>query len=159
MDIATPLFLPQLGPIYSALAPAALALVRAIVGLALVPHALRFCFGLFPQSGSRILSLALLTGALERSGYRPGRVWAIAIAVLELVGGPMLALGLFTRPVAFAIFIFLLNAVIEHARFDGYFWNKLGLEYAMIWAAAVLVFVVAGGGPYSLDSWLVGYEF
>lgn len=159
MHDATPLFLPQLGPIYATLWPFVMALVRAIVGLALVPHALRFCFGMFPQSGSRILSLALLTSALERSGYRPGRFWAIAIAATELVGGPLLALGLFTRPVALIVFIFLVNAVIEHARFDGYFWNKLGLEYAMIWAAAALVFVIAGGGPYSLDAWLVGHEF
>ncbi len=68
----------------------------------------------------------------------------------------MLALGLFTRPVALVIFIFHVNALIEHWRFDGYFWNKLGLEYAMIWAAATLIFVVQGGGPYALDAWLVG---
>lgn len=88
MNAATPLFLPQLGTLYGAVAPAAMALVRAIVGLALVPHALRFCFGLFPQSGSRILSIELMTGALERSGYRPGRFWAIAIAVTELAAAP-----------------------------------------------------------------------
>jgi len=159
MDGSIPLFLPQMGPVYHGLAPAVAALARVVVGLALVPHALRFCFGFFPDTGSRIVSFALLSGALERSGYRPGRLWAIAIAVTELTGGPMLALGLFTRPVAVVIFVFLVNAVIEHWRFDGYFWNKLGLEYPMIWAAAVLVFVGQGGGPFSLDAWLVGRAF
>lgn len=159
MDGSTPLILPQMAPFYQALSPLAETLIRAIVGLALIPHALRFCFGMFANSGSRALSIEILIAGLERSGYRPGRFWAYAIAATELAGGPMLALGLFTRPVAAVIFVFLLNAVLEHARFDGYFWNKLGLEYPMIWSAAVLFFVVNGGGPYSLDSWLVGYAF
>jgi putative oxidoreductase len=159
MDSSTPLFLPHLGALYTAAAPAAETLVRVVVGLALVPHALRFCFGLFPESGSRILSFGGLAAALAHSGYRPGRFWAMAITVTELVGGPFLALGLFTRPVALVILIFHLNALVEHWRFHGYFWNKLGLEYAMIWAAATLIFVVHGGGPYSLDAWLVGRQF
>ena len=159
MDGSTPLFLPQMAPIYQAAAPAAEALIRVIVGLALIPHGLRFCFGLFPNTGSRALSIDILVVGLERSGYRPARFWAYAIAATQFIGGPMLALGLFTRPVALVILVFLVNAVIEHARFDGYFWNKLGLEYPMIWSAGVLFFVVNGGGAYSLDHWLVGRAF
>jgi putative oxidoreductase len=68
-------------------------------------------------------------------------------------------LGLLTRPLALAGAIFMAMGVVEHWRFDGYFWNKLGLEYPMIWAAAMLFFVVHGGGPLSLDSWLVRHEF
>lgn len=159
MDAATPLFLPQLGPLYQAAAPAAETLIRIVVGLALVPHGLRFSFGLFPNSGSRILSLTALSTMLQAKGYRPGGFWARAIAVLELAGGPALALGLFTRPVAVAAFIFMVMGVIEHWRFDGYFWNKLGLEYPMIWSAALLFFVIHGGGPFSLDAWLLRHEF
>ncbi len=159
MDNAIPLIVPQMAPLYHALAPAAETLIRVVVALALIPHGLRICFGLFPNSGSRILSIELLVGGLERSGYRPARFWAMVVIATEFVGGPMLALGLLTRPVAAVIFVFLLNAAIEHARFDGYFWNKLGLEYPMIWSAAALFFVVHGGGPYSLDAWLVGREF
>jgi len=158
MPESSALLLPQLGPLYQALTPWVETFIRILVGLALVPHGMRFTFGMFPNSGSRALSLAALAGGLTRSGYRPPMLWAWAIAVLELVGGPMLALGLFTRPVALAVFIFLVNAVIEHARFDGYFWNKLGLEYCMIWSAASLFFVVHGGGIFSLDHAL-GYEF
>jgi len=159
MDGSVPLFLPQLASLYHAAAPLAEALIRVTVGLALVPHALRFSLGMFPNSGSRALSIAALQGGLERSGYRPTWFWAYAILVVEFVGGPMLALGLVTRPVAAVIFVFLINAMIEHWRFDGYFWNKLGLEYPMIWSAGVLFFVVNGGGVYSLDSWLIGREF
>jgi putative oxidoreductase len=156
---SAPLIVPQLGSVYQALGPWAETLTRIVVGLALVPHGLRFSLGMFPNSGSRILSMELLTTQLTRSGYRPARFWAHAIAVVELVGGPMLALGLFTRPVALVVFLFLVNAVIEHARFAGYFWNKLGLEYCMVWSVAVLFFVVNGGGIYSLDHRLLGREF
>ena len=159
MDTATPLILPQLGGVYQALTPIAETLIRVVVGLALVPHGLRFTFGMFPNSGTRALTLGALGTMLDTHGYRPGRLWAVAIAALELVGGPLLALGLLTRPLALASFIFLVMGVIEHWRFDGYFWNKLGLEYPMIWAAAALFFVLHGGGPYSLDSWLIGHEF
>jgi len=159
VDGSTSLILPQLGPVYQALAPVAETLARIVVGLAFVPHGLRFGFGLFPNTGSRILSLSGLATLLNAHGYRPGRVWAIAIAILELVGGPCLALGLLTRPVALAAFVFLLTGVVEHWRYDGYFWNKLGLEYPMVWAAGMLFFIVHGGGPLSLDSWLVRYEF
>ncbi len=159
MDGTTLLFLPQLGPLYAAAAPVAETLIRVVVAFALVPHGLRFAFGLFPNSGSRALSLAALRTMLNAHGYRPGWFWAAAIATLELLGGPLLGLGLFTRPLALAAFLFLVMAAFEHWRFDGYFWNTLGLEYPMVWSAGMLFFVVHGGGPYSLDSWLLGHEF
>jgi len=159
MNDTTPLILPQLGALYQALAPIAETLIRVVVGLALVPHGLRFTFGMFPNSGTKALTIGALANLLNAHGWLPGRLWAVAIATLELAGGPLLALGLLTRPIALASFIFLLMGVIEHWRYDGYFWNKLGLEYPMVWAAGTLFFVFHGGGPYSLDSWLVGHEF
>ena len=159
MEPSPPLIFPALGPLYHALAPYADALIRVVVGLALVPHGLRFCFGMFPNSGSRALSLEALWTMLDAHGYRPGKFWAYAIATLELVGGPLIALGLFTRPLALASFVFLVTGAIEHWRYDGYFWNKLGLEYPMVWAAGTLFFAIHGGGPLSLDSWLLAYEF
>ena len=44
---STPLFFPQLGSFYQSLFPWTEALLRASVGLALVPHGLRNTFGLF----------------------------------------------------------------------------------------------------------------
>jgi len=159
MDPSPSLVLPQLGPFYHALAPYTDALARVVLGLALVPHGLRFSFGMFPNSGVRALSIPALASMLNAHGYRPGKFWAYAIAALELIGGPLIALGLFTRPLAFASFLFLVTGAIEHWRFDGYFWNKLGLEYPMVWAAGTLFFAIHGGGSLSLDSWLLGYEF
>ncbi len=147
----TPLAFTSLGTFADSLVPWVTALLRAICGLALVPHGLRAFFGYFPNTGSRILSPALLAAGLERSGFR-GRYWIWIVAIVEFVAGPLLALGLFTRLDAFLIFVFFLGAAYDHARFDGYFWNKLGMEYPMMWAAVALYFACAGGGPLSLDA-------
>jgi len=155
---ATPLLLPPLGPLYDALAPLTEALLRATVGLALVPHGLRNTFGFFPKTGIRSHNLTELAAQLDQDGYRPGKLWAPAISVVQLVGGPLLALGLFTRPVAFAVLLFLLVANVERWRVGGYFWNQLGLEYTLMWTIATLYFVVHGGGAYSLDR-LLGVQF
>jgi putative oxidoreductase len=155
---ATPLIFPSLGPIYQALAPWAEALLRAAVGLALVPHGLRNTFGMFPTTGVRSHSVSELATQLDRDGYRPGKLWAPAISITQLVGGPLLALGLFTRPVALVVLIFLIVTNFERWRVGKYFWNQLGLEYTLMWTIAALYFVVHGGGTISLDH-LIGRAF
>lgn len=143
--------MPALHAFYVLGLPWAEALLRALCGLMLVPHGLRAFFGFFPKSGSRILNPALLATGIERSGFRPGRYWIVVVAFVQFVAGPCLALGLFTHAAAALVFFFLLGASYDHARFDGYFWNKLGVEYPLLWCAIALYFVFAGGNALSLD--------
>jgi putative oxidoreductase len=143
--------IPQLTSLLQTLAPFSYALLRVAVGLALVPHGLRNTFGLFPNTGIRALNLTALARQLDAGGYRPGKFWAPAISVTQLVGGPLLALGLFTRPVAAVVFVFLLVANVERWRVGKYFWNQLGLEYTLMWTIAAFYVFVHGGGLYSLD--------
>jgi putative oxidoreductase len=133
------------------LSPFAYALLRIAVGLALVPHGLRNTFGFFPNTGVRALNLKDLAVQLDHGGYRPGQFWAPAISLTQLVGGPLLALGLFTRPVAAIVLLFLLVANVERWRVGKYFWNQLGLEYTLMWTIATFYVLVHGGGLYSLD--------
>jgi len=154
----TSLFFPQLGHLYQSLAPWAEALLRAFVGLALVPHGLRNTFGMWPSTGVRSHNLAELARQLDADGYRPGKFWALAISITQLVGGPLLALGLFTRPAALAIVVFLVVSNCERWRVGGYFWNKTGLEYTLMWTLAALYFLIHGGGTISLDRLLIGRE-
>ena len=133
------------------LAPFADALLRIAVGLALVPHGFRNTFGFFPNTGVRALDLKALAKQLDDSGYRPGKLWAPAISVTQLVGGPLLALGLLTRPVAAVVLAFLLVADVERWRVGRYFWNMLGMEYTLMWTIADFWVLVHGGGLYSLD--------
>jgi putative oxidoreductase len=160
MSVAeTPLFFPSLGSLYQSLAPWAEALLRVFVGLALVPHGLRNTFGMWPSTGVRAHNLTELAAQLDQDGYRPGRIWAPAISITQLVGGPLLALGLFTRLAAIPIVIFLVVSNFERWRVGGYFWNKTGLEYTLMWTLAALYFLVQGGGTISLDHLLLGREF
>jgi putative oxidoreductase len=140
-----------LSPSIQTLAPFAFALLRVAVGLALVPHGLRNTFGFFPNSGIRAQTISALADQLDAGGYRPGKFWAPAISLTQLVGGPLLALGLFTRPVAAIVLVFLLVANVERWRVGKYFWNQLGLEYTLMWTIATFYVFVQGGGLYSLD--------
>jgi putative oxidoreductase len=126
------------------------------VGLAFVPHGLRMTFGFFPNTGQPMRNVTMLADYLDKQGYRPGGLWAPMISATQLIGGPLLAVGLLTRWAAVPLFVFLLVTNVERWRVGRYFWNQLGLEYTLMWTIAVLFFLVRGGGPYSLDQWLFG---
>jgi uncharacterized membrane protein YphA (DoxX/SURF4 family) len=110
----------RLADLLQTLLPVADALLRIAVGLALVPHGLRNTFGFFPDTGVRALSLPALSAQLDAGGYRPGWFWAPAISLTQLVGGPLLALGLLTRPVAAVVLAFLIVANVERWRVGKY---------------------------------------
>jgi putative oxidoreductase len=154
-----PLVLPQLAGLYHALEPLTEALLRIAVGLALVPHGLRMTFGFFPTTGQPLRTIGMLGDYLDKQGYHPGRVWALAISATQLICGPLVALGLFTRPAAVPIVLFLLVTNVERWRVGRYFWNQLGLEYTLMWTLAALFVLVHGGGAYSLDRLIIGREF
>jgi putative oxidoreductase len=158
-DPSASLVFPQLGALYRTFAPVAEALLRVMVGLALVPHGLRMTFGFFDTTGQPLRNIAMLADYLDKQGYRPGKIWAPAISLTQFVCGPLLALGLFTRPAAVPIVLFLLVSNVERWRVGKYFWNQLGLEYTLMWTLAALYFLVHGGGAYSLDRLIVGWEF
>jgi putative oxidoreductase len=69
------------------------------------------------------------------------------------VGGILLAIGLFTRPIALILFIEML--VITNFHWPrGFFFSAQGggYEYPMMWAAVLLYFVIRGGGDWSVDA-------
>ena len=154
----TPLVFPALGAIYQALGPWAEALLRAVVGLAMIPHGLRMCLGYFKGTGIPISSVSGVAALFEKKGYRPGWLLAYGVVLTQFVAAPMLALGLFTRLAALPLFVLLVLSAYDHAKYDGYFWNRSGIEYPAMWAAGVFYFLVNGGGPISLDR-LIGWTF
>ena len=141
----------SLGAVADTLAPIIEALLRVVVGVALVPHGLRVTFGFFPGTGLPASNLEMLVAQLDRDGYRPGRVWAPLISATELVAGPLLALGLFTRIAAVPIVIFLAVSCWERWHKGGWFWNTQGLEYTLMWTIAAAYLLAKGGGVYSMD--------
>jgi len=75
---------------------------------------------------------------------------------LEVFGGALLAVGLFTRPVAFVVSGEMAVAYFQfHAK--GGFWPPLnGGMPAVLYCFLWLYFSAAGGGPWSVDAWLWG---
>jgi len=145
--------IPQLRALEDAVAPFGEPLLRAAIGLTLVPHGAQKLFGAFGGYG--------LEGTgqwLASIGFEPGYLFALAIGLLEVAGGIMLAAGLLTRPVAMAVAIFMVTAITIHWP-NGYFWINQGggWEVPLIWGAGALFFALRGGGAYSVDR-LIGKE-
>lgn len=74
-------------------------------------------------------------------------------AVLEVVGGGLLLVGLFTRPVAF-----ILSGEMAVAYFMGHagqgFWPILNQGAPAVFYCFVFLYLsAAGAGPWSLDAW------
>jgi putative oxidoreductase len=120
-------------------------LIRVALGLILIPHGMQKLFGSFGGPG-----MSGFAAALQKFGYTTA--WAWPIALLEFVGGILLVIGLFTRPMALAVLIFMLEAARFHMGVGGFFWTARGNEYPLILAAMALYLIIRGGGPYSADS-------
>ena len=72
--------------------------------------------------------------------------------IIELIGGVLFTLGLFTRPVAFILSGLLAFAYfIGHAP-RGFYPLTNGGESAVLFCFIFLYFACAGGGPWSLDA-------
>jgi len=119
--------------------PYVLGLLRIVLGYTFMLHGMAKLFGV-PHvamfDGLQLFSLMGLAG------------------VLELVGGALLILGWFTRPVAFilsgqmAVAYFMMHAGIDN------FWLPLlnQGEAAVLYSFAFLYLSVAGEGAFSLDN-------
>ena len=100
----------------------------------------------------------IAAGNVLKTGLQPPLFWAWAVAYLEFYGMILLALGLLTRPVAFAFAIEMAFIVLTIQLPNGYFWTSRGAEFAIMLFVVCLAFVFGGGGRYSLDRKL-GREF
>ena len=100
----------------------------------------------------------IAAGNVLKTGLQPPLFWAWAVAYLEFYGMILLALGLLTRPVAFAFAIEMAFIVLAIQLPNGYFWTSRGAEFAIMLFVVCLAFLFGGGGRYSLDRKL-GREF
>lgn len=146
-DITAPRpYVPAFASIYSVFEPFALPALRLVMGLVLVPHGCQKLFGWFGGMG-----FEKFAEAFDKMGWHPAAFWVALVALTETVGGLLLAFGLFTRFAAAAIVIFMLNAVWATGHRGGFFWSQGGLEYSLIILMVALVFLIRGGGRYSID--------
>ena len=122
----------------SAWAPRTLALLRIATGFMFMSHGLQKILGLPvpPRAETVLWSLSGVAG------------------LMELVGGALIIIGLFTRPVAF-----LLSGEMAFAYFIAHapqsFWPLLNRgELAALYSFVFLYFAIAGSGAWSIDNLL-----
>jgi putative oxidoreductase len=120
----------------SRFAPQVLGVTRVVVGISLASHGAQKLLGVF--------------GGIPEGV--PGFIVWVA-GPIELVGGVLLAAGLFTRPTAF-----LTSGLMAFAYFLGHagrgFWPIVnGGELAVVYSWLSLYFAAHGPGAWALDGW------
>jgi putative oxidoreductase len=117
--------------------PRMLSILRIMVGLLFMEHGTQKIFNFPPRPNASAFALFTLVPGLA--------------GVLELGGGILIALGLFTRPVAFILSGEMAFAYfMAHAPRGFYPYNNGG-SLAVLFCFVFLYLFVAGGGAWSLD--------
>lgn len=118
-------------------APRVLSILRVVAALLFFEHGSAKLLGFPPSNFSpEVMSLPWIAG------------------VLEIVGGALLVVGLFTRPVAFVLSGLMASAYwIAHAPKSVYPLLNGG-DGAILFCFIFLYLVFAGGGAWSLDALL-----
>jgi putative oxidoreductase len=123
-------------------APRVLSIVRIVAALIFMAHGTQKLFG-FPASDRPQPELFSLLGLA---------------GVLEFVGGILLVLGLFTRPVAFILSGQMAVAYwMAHAP-QNFFPILNGGDAAILYCFVFLYLAAAGGGAWSLDNAMRGRD-
>ena len=116
---------------------------------------LRLAFGLGIALGhglGKIGNLGGFIGNVARQGVPLPEVLGPAAALSELVGGILLAIGLFTRPAAVFVLATMLVAGFHIHAADPFPKKELAFAYAFVSIALLL----AGPGRFSLDARIFG---
>jgi putative oxidoreductase len=127
----------NLDAIGAAWAPRLLSILRIMAGLMLMEH-----------GTAKLLKFpAVATMANLDLSSMPG-----IAGFFELIGGALLVLGLFTRPVAFILAGMTAVAYFTAHAPRGFFPILNGGELAALYCFAFLYLAAAGPGPWSLDA-------
>ena len=124
-----------------------LLIARLVLGLVMAAHGAQKLFGWFGGYG-----IAGTGGYLESIGFRPGRPFALAASLAELLSGVLVAIGLF-GPIgpALMLSVMIVGAVSVHLK-NGLFAQNSGIEVPLLYATGAIALALTGFGAYSLDA-------
>ena len=120
-------------PIPATWSPKLLSVLRIVVGLAFLDHGVSKFFNIPPFPGQMTPLLTVAGG-------------------LELVGGVLILIGLFTRPVAFVLSGFCAVAYFMVHAPQSFFPAVNQGEAAYLYTFIFLYLAAAGGGAWSVDA-------
>lgn len=121
----------------NAWSPRILSVLRFVTGISILQH-----------GASKILGFPAFPAF---TNVQIGTLQGVA-GLIELVGGVLFAIGLFTRPVAFILSGFTAVAYFMVHAPKSFFSLVNGGELTVVYCFVFLYFVFAGAGPWSADA-------
>ena len=118
--------------------PRLLSIMRIMVGLMYLQHGLNKILNFPPTATHHAYQVMTLVPGLA--------------GLIETIGGILIVLGLFTRPVAFICSGEMAVAYFLHHAPGGFFPLLNGGERAVVYCFVFLFLSAAGGGPWSVDA-------
>ena len=136
----------------------ALAVLRLALAVIFVAHGSNTLFGAWAAPGVGPGGLQNTAAHFAALGLHPEFAYAVASGVIQLAGGVLLGIGWFARWASIALLAVVSVAVWKEQVKWGFFLNWIGtpgqghgLEYSVALAAALVCFVLAGAGEWSID--------
>ncbi|PZP59133.1 MAG: DoxX family protein [Pseudoxanthomonas spadix] len=143
-----PLIFPRLSGLYARAEPAAYALLRGVFGVVLMTHGLPKL--LRTSHGSMADPMAGSIQLIENVLRLPAApALALFVALLEGVGGALLAIGLGTRAIAAMVTVQMLAICV--ALGPTWPWIDRGIEFPFLMMFLAIFMAFKGSGPWSLD--------
>lgn len=126
----------------SAAASLGLLVLRIVVGVIFAAHGAQKVFE---------YTIPGTIGSFEGMGIPFPEIAAPLVAFVELIGGILLALGLFTRPVGVILAVDMIVALFAVHLPAGLWVGEGGYEFVAVLGAATLALAFSGAGRFSLD--------
>lgn len=117
--------------------------LRFVVGVVFVYHGFHKVF---------VGDLSQLAGSVGGMGFWPPMVWAVVLAMTELLGGLAVLAGFLTRLASVGLACVMAVAVLKVHWSHGFSAMNGGFEYPFTLLGAALTLLIVGGGRISLGS-------
>ncbi len=144
-------YFPLLGRAYWYLDKFALVIFRFFLGIILIGHGVRVIFGILGTVGEMTNAASL--SAVETTALGSP---VVIVCCLTSIAGFLIAFGFLTRPSALIAAIFIVWAIaLPETKLNP--WAIDSIEHLVFIGLSALLFVVKGGGFYSIDT-MIGRE-
>lgn len=118
----------------------AIVILRLILGVILLVHGVQ-----------KIRGWGGTLKGFKKMGFKPGALWLGIATVIEVGGGLLLILGLFTQIIALLVALQFIIVILKLKWRQGL---AGGYEFDLLILGAALLLATVGGGAYDLDSFL-----
>jgi len=120
-------------------------ILRLAMGSVFIAHGAQKLFGAFGGPG-----LSGVGKMMAGMGLKPAMAWALALALVEFVGGLFLILGFLTQIAASLIAVVMAAALLTVHLKNGFFLKSNGFEFVLVLLAAAIALATLGPGNFAI---------